>query len=196
LTAPLPPSDLAKRRAEIVILAEGVVVERFFTAACDPIYFDRSRSGRLNSPDGNYGVLYVAEHLRGAFAETFLRIPGRTLLPLDLIRQKARVRLRVTRELKLIKLSGAGLARLGATAEVVHGGLPYDVPQTWSKALRDELPHSPDGIAYNARHDDEAVCYALFEHSSPTVEELSRDVDIDQDWFWKIAELYDVGLAP
>jgi len=33
------------------------------------------------------------------------------------------------------KLAGPGLAILGATAEVVHGGLPYDDPQAWSKAL-------------------------------------------------------------
>jgi hypothetical protein len=179
----------------MVSLAKGSIVQRFFTVEFDPIYFDRSDSGRLNAPDTSYGVLYAAEEIRGAFAETFMRAPGRTQLPLDLIRKKALVTLRTTRKLKLIKLGGYGLGRLGATAEVVHGGLPYEVPQAWSKALHD-LRSKPDGIAYTARHDDEALCYALFESESVCVEEVSREMDIDQDWFWEIADRYGVGLAP
>lgn len=83
MNAPLPPSDIASRRPEILTLPENVVVERIFAAAFEPIHFDRGRNGRLNAPDGAYGVLYVAQQLRGAFAETFLREPGRTLLPID-----------------------------------------------------------------------------------------------------------------
>ncbi|WP_244635274.1 RES family NAD+ phosphorylase [Methylosinus sp. C49] len=161
----------------------------------DSIHFDRSRDGRLNAPDASYGVLYVAENLRGAFAETFLRAPGRTLLPLDLLRRKARVRLRVTRELRLIELRGYGLARVGATAEITHGGLPYDAPQAWSKALHDH-PLMVDGIAYSARHDDEALCYALFDRAAGDLEEIAIERDLDQDWFWELAERYGVGLAP
>jgi hypothetical protein len=127
LTAPAPAPDLASREPEFVVDA-GALVERFHDGKFDPIHFDRGRLGRLNAPDGRYGVLYVAANLRGAFAETFLRTPGRTLLPLDLIGRKARTRLRVTRALKLLKLGGFGLARVGATAEVTHAGLPYNVP--------------------------------------------------------------------
>lgn len=195
MNAPLPPPDLASRRPEILTLPEDVVVERIFTAAFEPIHFDRGRNGRLNAPDGAYGVLYVAQQLRGAFAETFLREPGRTLLPLDLIRRKARVRLRLSRRLTLIDLRGYGLARVGATAEIIHGGLPYDTPQAWSKALHDH-PLAPDGIAYTARHDDGALCYALFDRSADNLDEASRERDLDQDWFWELAEKYGVGLAP
>jgi hypothetical protein len=171
------------------------VVERFFAAERDPIHFDRSRSGRFNAPDGSYGVLYTSATLRGAFAETFLREPGRTLLPIDLVRRKARARLKTTCALKLVKLGGVGLGRLGATAEVAHGGLPYDVPQAWSKAIHDH-PTRPDGIAYRARHDDDAFCYALFGRGPVAVREVSRDMSLDQDWFWDIAHRYGVGLAP
>jgi hypothetical protein len=195
VNAPLPPSDLSSRRPEILTLPNDVVVERIFAAAFDPIHFDRGRNGRLNAPDGAYGVLYVAQQLRGAFAETFLREPSRTLLPLDLIRRKARVRLRLSRRLTLIDLRGYGLARVGATAEIVHGGLPYDAPQAWSKALHDH-PLAPDGIAYTARHDDGALCYALFDRSADSLTEFARERDLDQDWFWELAEKYGVGLAP
>jgi hypothetical protein len=147
VTAPLPPGDLAVRRPEFVTLVATTVVHRFYTAKYEPVFFDTSRDGRLNSPDGGYGVLYVADDPTGAFAETFLRRPGRTVLDAGLLSLKAYVKLTVTSNLTLIKLAGPGLAKLGATAEVVHGGLPYDVPQTWSKALL-EHPADADGIAY------------------------------------------------
>lgn len=104
MTAPLPPPDLATRDPVLIKLEAGQILHRFFTAAYEPIHFDRSRDGRLNAPDGSYGVLYTAKDARGAFAETFLREPGRTLIPSDLLARKAYTRLRVTRSLVLIKL--------------------------------------------------------------------------------------------
>lgn len=109
--------------------------------------------------------------------------------------RKAYVALDVLRPLTLLKLSGAGLARIGATAQVVHGGLPYDVPQEWSAALH-ALPATYDGIAYTARHDDEALCLALFDRAATAVRVAVRETDLDRDWFWEIAEIYGVGLAP
>lgn len=196
MTAPPPPSDLPRRKLTILEIAEGVAVERLFEASYEPIFFDKGRGGRWNAPDGAYGVLYVAADMRGAFAETFLREPGRTLLPLDLVARKARVTLRTTRPLRLIALTGSGLARAGATAEVTHGGLPYDIPQAWSKALRDH-PAGPDGIAWRARHDDDTVCYALFDHPPTCVEEIARELTLtDRDWFWTLADKYAIGIAP
>jgi hypothetical protein len=84
---------------------------------------------------------------------------------------------------------------MGATAEVVHGGLPYDVPQAWSAALRNH-PIRPSGIAYYARHDDEALCYAIYDHAASAVVEEHRETLLDGDWFWDLAEPYGVGLAP
>lgn len=113
----------------------------------------------------------------------------------DLLARKAYVRLEATAPSNLIKLAGPGLAILGATAEVTHGGLPYDVPQAWSKALRAH-PARADGIAYYARHNDEALCYALFDTARRSVREIERLTDLDQDWFWRLALQYRVGLAP
>lgn len=192
---PQPPADLNTRTPHLVQLIDDEVLHRFYTAGLSPIFFDRSRDGRLNAPDGGYGVLYAAKTEAGAFAETFLREPGRTLIPTDFLARKAYVRLRVLRPLTLIKFSGPGLGRLGATAEVVHGGKPYDAPQAWSKALKAH-PVGADGIAYTARHDDEALCYALFDGRPDFVTEIDRMTDLDQDWFWRVAEPYGVGIAP
>lgn len=171
------------------------MLHRFYTAVFDPMYFDRGRDGRLNAPDGTYGVLYTAKAVQGAFAETCLRTPGLTQIPSDLLAKKAHVTLEVLRSLRFVRLAGPGLARLGATAQVVQGGKPYEVPQAWSKALYAH-PGTYDGIAYHARHDDEALCYAIFERAAPAVREFSRQIDLDQDWFWETAEQYGVGMAP
>jgi hypothetical protein len=76
VSAPLPPADLSRREPQFLTLAKGRIVHRFYTARHDPIFFDKSQEGRLNAPDGSYGVLYVARSAEGAFAETFLRRPG------------------------------------------------------------------------------------------------------------------------
>ncbi|OWK23075.1 hypothetical protein AJ87_40610 [Rhizobium yanglingense] len=55
MTPPLPTSDLHSRHPELITLPDGTDLHRFYTAAYDPIYFDRSVLGRFNAPDGSYG---------------------------------------------------------------------------------------------------------------------------------------------
>lgn len=160
MTPPLPPGDLHARDPELLVVPAGTDLHRFYTAAYDPIYFDRSDLGRFNALDGSYGVLYAAQDIHGAFAETFLRSPGHSLIDPVFLRRKAYVRLSSARDLRLIRMTGPGLAILGATAEVTHGGLPYNAPQAWSKALAAH-PVRADGIAYHGRHDDTQLCFAL-----------------------------------
>jgi len=183
------------RKPRLLELPPGTILHRFYQLRFEPIHFDPSLRGRFNAPDGSYGVLYGARTIDGAFAETFLREPGRTLLPPDFVAARGYVELRNTRPLELIELGGKGLAPLGATAEILHSGLPYDVPQAWSKALHDH-PAMADGIAYGSRHDDHEFCYALFDRVRTGVTELGRRVDLDEDWFWEIGESYGIGLAP
>lgn len=193
MTTPLPPEDFARRDIVVYELAPGATIERFYPAQYEPIYFGLG-AGRFNAPDDSFKTLYAAENLRGAFAETFLRAPGRTLLPIDLLAARARATLQIQRNLRLALLRGPALARIGATAEVVHGGLPYDISQAWAKALHDH-PARPDGLAYTARHDDEALCFALFDRAGDALAEKARDVALDADWFWDLAEIYGVGLS-
>ncbi|CVI62991.1 RES family NAD+ phosphorylase (plasmid) [Agrobacterium leguminum] len=195
MTVPFPPLDLHGRRPNTVSLPAGSETHRFYTAIYEPIFFDRSRTGRFNAPDGSYGVLYVAKLVNGAFAETFLRSPGNTLIDGGFLKRKGYVRLKTVSSLKLIDLTGPGLAIVGATAEIPHSGLPYDAAQAWSKALF-EHPVGADGIAYHARHDDTEICYAIFDRVGPAIVETSRELDLDQDWFWETGARYGVGLAP
>jgi len=193
VTAPLPPANLATRTPRLLRLEPGDRLYRFYPRALDPIYFDHSIEGRLNAPDGSYGVLYAAAHPQGAFAETFLRTPGRQLIDPALMSRKAMVELEVLKPARLIEFDGPGLAILGATAEVVHGAPPYDTPQAWSKAL-EAHPIGSDGLAYGARHDPHEVCYAIFERVS--MRDVARFEDLDADWFWEIADIYEMGRPP
>lgn len=115
--APLPPPDLASRSPRLLVLPPGTALHRFHAAAFEPVFFDRSRLGRMNAPDGRYGVLYAALTREGAFAETFLRTPGLRLIDGARLHARAYVELVTTDELRLIQLFGPGLAVLGATAE-------------------------------------------------------------------------------
>lgn len=95
----------------------------------------------------------------------------------------------------MIRLYGRGLPVLGCTAEITHGSLPYDLPQAWSHALH-EHPAKADGIAYRSRHDDNEVCFAIFERSRDAVTLATREPDLDQEWFYRLCERYGVGIAP
>ena len=192
---PMPPPDFDRRRPATRTLAEGTALHRFFSQRYEPVHFDRSRDGRFNARDATFGVLYLAEAREGAFAETFLREPGRTYVALDLLKSKAYVRFRLTRSVTLIQFTGAGLARLGATAEVCHRGQPYECSQAWSSLLHGH-PLRADGILYTARHDDQAILIALFERARDSLAETERLLDLDQDWFWQLAENYGVGIPP
>lgn len=194
MSGPLPPADIDTREPAIQYLATGTLVHRFHNAAFGPIFHDRTSAGRFNAPDGSYGVLYAAETADGAFAEVFLRSPGRTTLGLDFIETRAYVRLKAARDLRLVELHGPGLSRLGATAEIAHSGLPYTVAQAWSKAVHAH-PGNFDGIAYRSRHDDAEICYAIFDRASSAVIEDSRVPNLDVDWFWQLMDKYRLGIA-
>ncbi|MDK2747258.1 MAG: RES family NAD+ phosphorylase [Brevundimonas sp.] len=195
MSAPRPPADFASRTLPLITLDGGVETHRFHNAAFGPTYYDKSDAGRLNAPAGEYGVLYVAEKIDGAFAESFLRTPGATLLAQSFIDAKAYARLAWTRPLKLAQMYGQGLALLGATAEITHGSTPYDASYEWSKAVHDH-PEQPDGIAYRSRHDDDQLCYAVFDRAASDGVEAHRDAALDADWFYELMLGYRVHLSP
>lgn len=198
-SAPLPPEppvDLDTRQPRILTVPVGTTIHRFFDKSFDPIFYAKGSEGRLNSPDGSYGVLYSAKMPNGAFAETFLRTLGRRMLDPLLVSSRGIVHLEVLSDLHLIQFDGPGLAILGATAEIVHcGGPPYPNSQSWSRALHGH-PVTADGIAYSSRHDPHQLCYAVFDRAAGSLSESSRELDLDVTWFWEIADAYDMGLPP
>lgn len=192
---PAPPSDLARKKPLFVELPKAALIHRIFHTSREPRHFDRGPNGRFNSPDGSYGVMYGAENPAGAVAETFLRNPGADLIAADILAQRGYARFEVKRAVLLVALAGAGLARVGATAEVCHASTDYRVPQAWSAALKSAFPHA-HGIAYTARHDDSEFCYALFDGAATRFGERDRTVPLDLGWFEAIAVRYGLGISP
>lgn len=194
MTTPEPPSDFPSRNLPIVTLDARVATHRFHNAAFGPTYYDRNQDGRLNAPGGEYGVLYVAQAVEGAFAESFLRNPGNTLLASDFLAAKAYAQMGWKRPLRFAQFYGPGLAIMGATAEISHGPLPYSASHRWSQAIHDH-PDIVDGIAYRSRHDDDQICYAVFDRAETDGLELSRDLNLDAAWFYELMDVYRVGLS-
>lgn len=115
-------------------------------------------TGRFNAPNKAYGVCYFGADEYAAFIETCGRQRHRLLDELFLS-QLAIATINVLRPLKLVDISGAGAAWVGAAGEISAGD--HVLSQLWSKAFY-EHPNKPDGIYYRCRHDLERYSIALF----------------------------------
>lgn len=196
LPAPEPPPDLHRRKLVIEELPAGIQIHRFHTTIYPATFFDTTQGSRFNSPDGSYGVMYAALDRCGAFSETFLRQIGSTAISETFVHSKACATYTLTRAIRAVRLRGYGLAPIGATASVCScPGPPYTLPQAWSAALYNH-PEKPDAILYGSRHDDEALCLAIFDRARDALDfPVSVTNLLDQTWFCELMDRYGVGLV-
>ena len=108
-------------------------------------------------------MCYFGTTLEVCFAETFLRNPPVKILALDDLAGRSVATVEVRRDLRLVPIHGSSLARLGVTAELASGK-DYVESQLWSRALW-EHGARPDGILYRSRHDDSALCVAVYDRA-------------------------------
>ncbi len=164
---PDPPAGLARRALPLHTLPAGTRLLRIHSTHRHPLFFGPAPGtpprGRWDAPAGEFGVCYLGEAGHVAFAETFLRDPGNTLLEEADVAPRSVSVVELRRALRLAAVHGAGLARLGATAAVCNG--PYRVSRAWSLALHGH-PAAVDGLRYRARHDDDAMAVALFDRAA------------------------------
>ena len=162
--APPPPTWLARRKLPITVLRSGTVLHRIHRASLDPVFFGPGPgvppTYRFDSATGRFGVLYVGTSRAGAVAETLLRNPQRLTVSMSDITVRAASELTSSRALRVVRLHGSGLQRLGTDNSISTG--PYEPCGLWSDALW-EHPDKPDGIAYQSRHNSAELCLALFE---------------------------------
>ena len=118
---------------------------------------------RFDDPEGRFRVCYFGTTLEVCFAETFLRNPPVRILALDDLAGRSIATVEVRPELRLVPIHGSSLARLGLTAELASGS-DYAGSQVWSRALW-EHSDQPDGILYRPRHDDSALCAAVYDRA-------------------------------
>ena len=157
---PEPPSDLSARPLPIVEGAGPWV--RIHKASNSALYFGRSGDGRFDAPLGEYGMLYAGSDAHAAFAETFGQSTGiNTVTPASLA-GRSLSSIEAIRPLRLVDLTGPGLARVGADERLSSGD--HEVAQRWALELW-RHPAAPDGLRYRARHDPSRHCVALYDRA-------------------------------
>jgi hypothetical protein len=136
---------------------------RIFAAGYESLHFRRSGHNRFDAPGAEFGVLYAADELAGAFIETFGRSPGYRIVSEARLRERGLARIEAQRPLRLVDLCGPGLAQIGATGEVTMGG-SYGLSQRWAHRLYHH-PDQPDGLWYGCRHDSSTDAVAVFDRA-------------------------------
>jgi RES domain len=171
---PSPPARLHERDLPILELSRHWC--RSHPIDLGPVYYGRSSRYRFDDPEGEYGVFYVAEDPFGAFAETFgqlmsTKVSLPRMISTGALATRALSSIVPSRPLRLVDLTGPGLARIGADARLFAGD--HQKSQQWSRALR-EHPVKADGLYYPIRHDPSRKAAAIF-NDELTWTELSRD---------------------
>jgi hypothetical protein len=167
LPGPLPPPLEGLRKQKLPIVNKNIHWFRSHSLTQSPIFFGREQRFRFDSPNGQYGVPYVAQDQPGAFIETFGQLYNKQVnLPRSLtstvLSTRAVSELACEQSLRLVDLTGSGLARIGADSRL-HSA-DYEASQRWSEALHGH-PDAPDGILYRSRHDPDRKVAAIFNAS-------------------------------
>jgi len=194
----LPSIRVRAGRRLMRIHAPRIHAPRIHARAQGALWFGPA-SGRLpihrfDDPDGRFRVCYLATTVEICFAETFLRNPPVRILSLEDLGGRSIATVEVRRELRLVPIHGPGLVRLGVTAELASGS-NYAGSQLWSRALW-EHPDKPDGILYRSRHDDSALCVAVYNRAKDCLAVI-RDESLAKDaqQLARLLKRYRLGLT-
>jgi hypothetical protein len=135
------------------------------------LYFGKAGLYRFDAPQHEYGgVLSMAEHIAGAFVETFgdeWDVQARyNVLAAARLASRCISTLRLTRPSTVCDLTGAGRAQIGADGRLTAGD--RRVAQQWSHVIW-RHPAAVDGIRYRVRHDPSEIAVALFDRAADVV---------------------------
>ena len=159
----------------------GGSVVRIHRLAHGPIHFSPGEGnpplGRFDSYYGRFGTLYCAPDFEGAFVETILRNPGRSLVSLAEIETRGLSVISIQRDVQLVDLTGSGLSRLGLDARFLSG--PYELCGTWADAFHDH-PSAPSGIIYPSRFDPSQHCVALISRLAPDIAAMTAPAPLGE----------------
>lgn len=155
-------------------LDAGEIIVRIHRKGQGAVFFGPSAGkppqNRFDAPAGEYGVLYAAQRLEGAFVETLLRRPVGRIVRRDFIEERQWTPIRLERPLILAKIMDEGLLFHGVDASVSASD-DYGPSRALALDLYKDFP-SLEGLAYRSRHNNGEICYALFDRvpSSDMVE--------------------------
>ena len=160
---PLPPSGgytgaLATKR-----IPKERTWFRLYRHPYAPLHFGATRRARFDAARGEFGVLYAAREIAGAFVETLARGGVRTVAQERLQRYRV-AEIAASRAVSLVDLTGRGMVRMGVDGRLTTGA--YQIAQRWSSAFFADRGR-PDGILYASRHDPGQQLAALFDRAGP-----------------------------
>jgi hypothetical protein len=158
---PDPPADIELRRLPLYE-ARGPWV-RSHALRHGPLFFGRTGVNGFDAPSLQYGVLYLAADVHGAFIETFGRQLGVRRLHMARLATRIFTQVAQNRPLQLVDLTGSGLSPIGADSRLTSGS--YHLSQRWALAFH-EHPDLPDGLLYRSRHDPSRFCAAIFDRAA------------------------------
>ena len=192
---PIPalPKRLPMRHVKV-----GTRWMRIHAQARSPLWFGPARGRqpihRFDDPTGRFRVCYFGTTVEVCFAETFLRNPPVRILGFDDLARRSIATVEVLRDLQLVPIHGRNLARLGVTAELASDS-NYATSQLWSRALWEHSDRS-DGILYRSRHDDSALCVALYDRAKDGLA-IVQDHSLarDHQQLARLLRRYGVGLT-
>jgi hypothetical protein len=179
-----PPADLATRSLPLLTTTEPWF--RIHRIQYAPLYFGTSGDGRFDVPGGKTGVLYVAADEAGAFIETLGHATGTRVLTLSALRSRAIAEIQVRRPLRLVNLTGPGLAQLGADERLCAG--EYTIAQQWSAAFF-RHPQKPDGLYYRSRHDPQRCCAAIYHRALRSLRVVRHVGLAEREAIWLLGTL-------
>ena len=162
---PEPPDDFASVRLMIRPFAR--TWWRIHRAENDPIYFGRTGRNRFDTPEAEFGVLYLGADTHCSFIETFGHATGVRFVTEAELRARELSAVAASRPLRLVDMRSNGLARMGADAALTSG-LDYGVAQRWARAIHAH-PRQPDGLLCRARHDPKRLSAAIFDRAANIV---------------------------
>ncbi|WP_440998056.1 RES family NAD+ phosphorylase [Arhodomonas sp. SL1] len=188
-----PPTEFAACRLPLETLAADEFLYRSHRPELLPLYFSVGNSkNRFDDPAQVFGVCYCARSPEGAFVETFLRqSAAQHFVDEEVLEARSLALLRIIDPLRVVRLHGDGLVKLGTTARVSAGDM--GAAQAWARAIYDH-PDEPDGILYRVRHDDDAFGIAVFDRAEPRLSWMYSEVWRYSSHLSAVCERYELIL--
>ena len=174
---PLPPKQQARGLRLHAIEAGSQWFRIHQCRHATALHWGRHDQGRWNAADGGFGVLYLANTLETALAETYghqvmdRHLPaGLKFLSRQELEERCISRITATRDLQVLDLRGPALTRLNLDARLLTTREQLSVCQDWSRWWHDAV-EQPDGLLYPSRLLPRGTNLALYEHCRDVWEE-------------------------
>ncbi len=180
-----PPADLP-----LYVLKRGTPLFRIHRNDRGTLYFNRNNGSRFSASDGQYGVLYAGLDSSVCFLEIFGR--QSSIIDAESLESMSLSQFSLQRDLRLVDLSGAGLALIGGDARILTGS--YKLSQSWSETLYQHAAKI-DGIYYRSRHDPSKFRVALYENRVAPMDLQDQQVTplLDPSFASVLQQILDTG---